>query len=98
MVNRELILTSERQEVKEKANVLEQVKTTIQRRYPNTIVNLKVQRKGVRTTIHVWGRSPTETVEKLFRVRSETHDLLTKNGFTIYPLTEPAMQSEKDVQ
>ena len=82
--------TSVRPEVKDVATVLQQVKTTIQQRYPYTVVNLKVERKGVKTTITAYGIGMDKAVEAYV----DTHDLLTKNGFAVYPLTKPALQSE----
>ena len=77
--------TSVRPEVKDVATVLQQVKTTIQQRYPYTVVNLKVERKGVKTTITAYGIGMDKAVEAYV----DTHDLLTKNGFAVYPLTKP---------
>jgi hypothetical protein len=59
-------LTSSRQEVKDVATILQQVKNTIQRRYPNTVVSLREKRKRVETTIRAYGAgSPTTMVEKI---------------------------------
>jgi isocitrate dehydrogenase kinase/phosphatase len=80
--------TSGRQEEKDVANVLQQVKTTIQRRYPNTVVSLRVERKGVKTTISAYGTA----INKIVHAYIDTHDLLTKNGFAVYPLTKPILQ------
>ena len=51
MFNRNLNRTSTSMEVKEMAKVLQKVKTTIRQKYPYIVVNLKAERKGVKTTI-----------------------------------------------
>ena len=47
--------TSVRPEVKDVATVLQQVKTTIRQRYLHTVVNLKSERKWVKTRITAYG-------------------------------------------
>jgi hypothetical protein len=73
-------ITSISLEVKDVATVLQQVKTAIQQRYPGIVVNLKAERKGVKTTIRAYGAG-------LGKAYDQVHVLLIKEGFTVYPLT-----------
>jgi hypothetical protein len=94
MFNQNLTKTSVGQEVKETAKLLEDVKTTIRQQYPNIVVNLKVQRKGIKTTINAYGSG----IEQMVRAFCDTHDLLEKNGLPTYPLTKPTLQSKVHAQ
>ena len=90
MFNQNLNRTSTSMEVKEMAKVLQKVKTTIRQKYPYIVVNLKAERKGVKTTINAYGTG----VDKIFQAYVDTRDLLEKNGLTAYPLAKPTPQSE----
>ena len=76
------------------AKLLQEVKTTIRQQYPNIVVNLKIERKWIKTTINAYHTG----IEKIVQAFCETNDLLPKNGLAAYPLTKPTLQSEVDIE